>query len=160
MTAALYTAMCVALAPISYGAVQIRVAEALTLLPVISPVFIIGVTVGCLLSNIVGLMTGANIIGVMDIVFGTAATFAAAVLTYKLRKIKIGKIPVLAALPPVIINAVVIGAELMFVEAGGFNLKLFLFNASYVGLGQTAACFLVGLPLVYFLPKALRVEGL
>ena len=153
MIAALYTALCTTTAPISYGPLQVRIAEALTLLPVFSPFLIWGVTLGCALSNLVGFMTGADILGYMDIPFGTAATFLAAVLTYKLRGVRFGKIPVLSALPPVLVNALVIGLELTWLESGGFVPGIFLFNAFYVGLGQTIACFALGLPLVRVLER-------
>lgn len=71
MIAALYTAVSLLLAPFSYGAVQVRVAEALTLLPVFTPDAVVGVTLGCLLTNLLGSSP-------IDAVFGTLATLAAA----------------------------------------------------------------------------------
>lgn len=153
MIAALYTVLCVALAPLSYGMVQIRAAEALTLLPVFSPVAIWGVTLGCALSNLIGFLTGANILGFLDVFFGTAATLAAAFLSWKLRNVRVWRLPVLSAIPPVLVNALVIGLELTVLEAGGFHAGIFLLNAAYVGLGQAAACFGLGLPLAYILEK-------
>jgi uncharacterized membrane protein len=153
MIAALYTALCVALSPLSYGMVQVRVAEALTLLPVFSPIAIWGVTFGCALSNLVGLMTGANILGALDVVFGTAATLVAAALSYGLRNVRVFGIPVLSAIPPVILNAVVVGLELTFMETGGYNAAAFAVNALYVGLGEAISCIALGLPLVYVLGK-------
>ena len=153
MLAAVYTALCIALAPISYGPVQIRAAEALALTAVFSPLCIWGVTLGCALSNIVGLF-GANILGAFDILFGTAATFAAAVLSYRFRKIRVFGLPVLSAVPPVVINAVVIGLELTYVMWGKFVVEAFLINATAVGAGQLISCFALGLPLVYVLEKS------
>ena len=71
MIAAVYTVLTLVLAPISYGAVQVRLSEALTLLPVLFPEAIPGVAVGCLLANILG---GSML---PDIVFGTLATLCA-----------------------------------------------------------------------------------
>ncbi|MDL2234363.1 QueT transporter family protein [Ruminococcaceae bacterium OttesenSCG-928-L11] len=152
MIAALYTAICMALMPLSYGMVQIRAAEALTLLPVFSPVAIWGVTLGCAVSNLVGLFTGANPL-ILDAVFGTLATLIAAVLSYLARNVRVKGIPVLSAVPPVIVNALIIGLEITYLEAGGFHPQMFLLNALYVGAGQAVSCFGLGLPLVYLLQK-------
>ena len=143
MIAAIYTAASIALAPITFGAVQMRASEALTLLPIVTPDAVLGVTAGCLLTNAWGVAAGANILGAADVVLGTFATLSAAVLTRKLRNHRI-----LAAIPPVIINAVVIGAELTFAETGHFPTALLALNMLQVGLGQAIACFALGLPLV------------
>ena len=153
MIAALYTTLCIATAPISFGMVQVRTAEAFTLLPVFSPLGIWGVTLGCALSNLIGFMTGANILGFTDVFLGTAATLIAAVLSYRLRGIRLAGLPVLSAVPPVLVNAVVIGGELCILLTGGLSPKPFLINAAYVGLGQMISCFVLGLPLVYILQK-------
>lgn len=110
MLAAVYTALSVALAPISYGNIQCRVSEALTLLPMIYAPAVPAVTLGCFLTNLIGAMTGANILGLLDVAVGTFATGMAAYLTYKLREKKL-----LAASMPVIFNGVIIGAELGYV---------------------------------------------
>ena len=80
LIAALYAALTLALYPISYGPVQFRVSEALTLLPVFMPEAIPGLFVGCLLANLIGSAT------IWDIVFGSLATLIAAVLTYATRR--------------------------------------------------------------------------
>ena len=71
LIAAFYTALTLALAPISYGPVQMRLSEALTILPAYSPTGIVGVTLGCAVANLVGFLTGANILGALDSLFGT-----------------------------------------------------------------------------------------
>ena len=95
--AAVYVVVCLALAPFSYGAVQVRVAEALCLLPVFGAEYIIGVTLGCLLANLLGST-------VIDVVFGTLATLLACLVTYKLRDIRIKGLAIPASLPPVVFN--------------------------------------------------------
>ena len=74
--AAAYCAVSLALAPLSFGAVQMRVSEAFTLLPVFSPAAIWGVTLGCALSNALG-----SSMGLIDVVFGTSATLIAALMS-------------------------------------------------------------------------------
>ena len=146
--AALYAGVSVALAPLSFGMVQVRVSEALTLLPVFSADAVWGVTLGCFLANLIGMFMGANILGPLDVVLGTAATLAAALLTRALRK----KSPWLAALPPVLINALVIGGELTF-AFGPHTLSVFAVQCAGVALGQAGACFVLGVPLVKLLQK-------
>ncbi len=151
--AAIYTALSVALAPISYGMLQIRVSEALALLPIFAPQAIIGVVLGCFLTNLIGVFTGANILGVLDVFFGTFATLCAAILTYKLRNIKTFNMPVASAFPPIIINAVIIGLELTYLFMGTFELVVFLSQSLWIALGQTISCLIIGLILVRTIEK-------
>ena len=154
LIAAIYTVIGMVLAPFSFGAVQVRVSEALTLLPVFGFSSVWGVTIGCFLTNLIGLATGANILGRLDIVFGTLATFTAAILTYLLRNVRFKGLPVLAALPPVIINAVVVGWELcMLVNNGAFSWVIFGAQALSVGIGQFISCVILGQLLVKVIEK-------
>ncbi|HPJ01274.1 MAG TPA: QueT transporter family protein [Candidatus Limiplasma sp.] len=135
--AALYAALTVVFAPISYGVVQFRIAEALTLLPILFPQAIPGLAVGCLVANLVGGF------GIWDVVFGTLATLIAALLTYRLRK-NIW----FAAAPPVLVNAVIVSLLLHFV----LELPL-LPTMGTVGLGQLAVVYVLGIPLMLALSR-------
>ncbi len=146
--AAIYTVISLALAPISFGAIQIRIAEALTLLPALSFLGVYGVTLGCFITNLVGVFTGVNILGFWDVIFGTLATLIAALLTYKFRKIRFNGYPILSAFMPVVVNAVIIGAELTFILAPSFTLGYFTLFALEVGIGEFLSCFILGLPLL------------
>lgn len=100
------------------GAIQVRISEALTILPFFTPAAIPGLAIGCLLSN---LLTGA---AVYDVVFGSLATLLGAVGTYLLRKHKF-----LCTLPPVIANMVIIPFVLRYgyglaMEVGGHDLAI------------------------------------
>ena len=132
VVAALYTALTLVFAPISFSQIQLRVSEALTLLPVLSGASVPGLFIGCLISN---LITGQPW---QDVVFGSLATLIAALLTRKFRK-KIG----LAALMPVLVNGLVIGLMLYYV----YGLPAFI-SILTVGAGELAVCFLLGIPLV------------
>ena len=136
LVAAIYAALTLLLQPISFGfgGVQLRVSEALTLLPVLMPASVPGLFVGCLLANLLG---GAT---TLDVVFGSLTTLAAALLTRKWRDR-----PLLAAFPPVILNALVVGSLLRY--AYGVAMPLWLCMLS-VGLGQAAACYALGLPVM------------
>ena len=139
--AALYTALTLLLQPISFGAIQFRVAEALTLLPILCAEAVPGLFVGCLLANLLG---G----GVwFDVVFGSLATLLAAVLTRSLRKQ-----PFLAALMPVLANGLIVGAVvyLGYVRAPGdpVNTVTLLSTMGTVALGEAVVCYVLGLPML------------
>jgi len=138
--AALYAALTLGFQAISYGAVQMRVSEAMTLLPVLFPEAIPGLAVGCLISNLFNPM-GATI---YDIVFGTLATLLAAVLTRWLRKNVW-----LAAVPPVACNAVIVGLVLTY----AYGIDVLWMNMLTVGIGEAAVCFVLGVPLAKVLEK-------
>jgi len=134
--AALYAAVTVILAPISYGMVQVRVSEALTVLPFIFPESVPGLFLGCLIANTYGGL------GMIDIVFGSLATLVAGYLTSRMPSL------FLAPLPPVVLNAVVVGFILKY--ALGTPLLL---SMLYVGAGEFVSCYLLGLPLLYWLKR-------
>ena len=115
MIAAVYTVISLVLAPFSFGNIQVRIAEALTLLPLIYAPSIWGVTLGCFLTNLIGVLMGVNPTGVLDTVIGTSATLLAALCTYKLRDVKFRDIPVWSILMPVLFNMVFVGIELGFI---------------------------------------------
>ena len=123
--AALYAALTLLLAPISYGPIQLRLSEALTVLPILLPQAVPGLFVGCLIANLyTGMLT--------DIVFGSLATLLAAIGTYLLRKHS-----VLAAACPVISNGVIVGLVLSL----SFNLPVALTMAE-VAIGEIGAVLL------------------
>ena len=87
---------------------------------------------------------GANILGAADIVIGTSATLVAALMTGWLRNFRIKGMPIAATIPPIVVNAVVIGAELTFAETGKIFSPLLWINMFQVGLGQLIACTVGG----------------
>ncbi len=134
--AALYAAITIVLHPLSYGVVQVRVSEALTVVPFIFPESILGLFLGCLIANIYGGL------GMIDIVFGSMATLIAGYLTRKMPGVW------LAPLPPVLVNAIVVAFILRLVIGAPLVLSMV-----YVGVGQALACYGLGLPLLYLLRK-------
>ncbi len=153
IVASIYVTVSILLAPFSFGAIQVRVAEALTMLPVISPVSIYGVTLGCIITNLYGAATGANILGIVDVFLGSGATLVAAIMSYKLRNIRFKGVPIASCLPPILINAVVIGGELSVAITGGLSVASWGLFGLQVGLGQLASCAVLGIPLVKLLEK-------
>lgn len=132
---------------LAYGPIQFRVSEVLTLLPIFTPAAIPGVTIGCFIANIASF-------NVIDMIFGTVATLCAAVLTYLLKDIKLKGLPLLAMLPPVIVNALVIGAEIAcFFLPGGYSFWGFIISGIEVGIGQLAVCYGLGIPFYLLVKK-------
>lgn len=144
--AAIYAAVTILLAPISYGMIQVRVAEALTILPFFSPFSIIGLFLGCLISNFF------SPIGPLDIIVGSLATLISAIATYYIGKMKSKYAKYLAPLPPVIFNALFVGILISNVFSNG-NIYSFVISGLWVGLGEAAACYILGLPLLLFIEK-------
>ena len=149
MIAALYTVLTLVAAMLNwaYGPVQFRFSEAMTVLPMFTPAAIPGLAVGCFLSNVWSNM------GVMDMIFGTLATLLAAVATRAARHVRVKGIPVLAPLPPVVCNALIVGLEITLVSPGGFLWPAFLANALSVGAGELVVCYVLGLPLAILLDQ-------
>ncbi len=150
LVTAIYAALTVLLAPISYGPIQFRISEALTVFPFLMPNTIWGVAVGCFLAN---LFTGS----ILDIVFGTLATLLAALLTaYFGRKGNTVKNRLLGCLMPVLFNAVIVGAVLTWgyrFQEFDSPLASYGFNALTVGIGEAGVLYLLGLPLIALLPR-------
>jgi len=147
MMAAMYVALVMALPWLSFGPFQVRVAEALAILPVFTPFAIIGVSLGCFIANL------ASPYGVIDTIVGTLASVIAGVITYRLRNIRFWGLPILSALSPVIVNAVIIGAMLSITYTGSLNPVVFATYAISVGAGQMVACVALGLPLLKALER-------
>lgn len=144
--AAVYVVLCLVLAPFSYGAVQVRVAEALCLLPVFGAEYIVGVTLGCFLANLFGST-------IIDVVFGTLATLLACLVTYRLRHLRIKGLSIPASLPPVLFNAVIVGIEItvFFTDYTVMSAPLWLLcvtNGISVGIGELISCTVLGVLLV------------
>lgn len=140
MIAAIYVVLTLLGASFSYGEIQVRISEALTILPVFTPAAIPGVFLGCLLSNILG---GCI---VPDIIFGSLATLAGAFFTWKLR----GRSKFLAPLPPIIANALVVPFVLRYGYQMPFPIPFMMLT---VGIGEVVSCGILGLALHTMLSK-------
>ena len=144
MIAAIYVVLCIVFEPISYGAIQTRVAEALTVLPFFTPAAVPGLFIGCLAANLLG----GGIL--LDVAFGSVATLIGAVGTYLLRK----KSRYLAPLPPIVANVLIIP----FVLRYGYGDPLPIpFLMGTVGLGEILSCGMMGTVLLVVLSRYKRV---
>lgn len=153
MIAAIYTGLCFVpgLSLIAFGPVQVRIAEALTVLPVIYQPAVYGVTLGCFLANLTGAMTGLNPTGYIDAAVGTLATFLAAVCTYRLRNKRIRNVPLLSMLMPVVFNFFIVGAELGFLYMPEHKVLGMFINGTWVAIGE-----FISVIAGYFLARALK----
>jgi uncharacterized membrane protein len=151
MIAAIYVALTLSLSFISYGPIQFRISEALTILPYFTPAAIPGLFVGCFISNLLG-----SPFGFVDIIIGSLATLLAAILSRKMPK------KYFVPLPPIVVNAIFVGTELYY------GAKLLNFNQAIVGdlvkygllpailmvgFGELVVCYLLGYPLLLLLDK-------
>lgn len=140
MIAAVYVVLTYVFAPFSFGEVQIRIAEALTILPVFTPAAVPGLFIGCFIGNILG---GAIL---PDIIFGSLATLIGAFFTYRVRD----KNRFLAPLPPIIANMVIVP----FVLRYGYGILLPVsFMMLTVGAGEIISCGILGMALYLALWK-------
>ena len=142
--AAVYAVLTICTSAISYGPIQFRVAEALCILPFFHPAATIGLTLGCLIANLF------STVSAMAIIVGTAATLLACMMTQRIKSLW------LAPLPPVLVNAVMIGAEIAIVSTPEAFWNGFVLFGAQVGLGELVVMYLLGLPLLL----ALRKNGL
>ena len=129
---------------LTFGPIQIRFAEALTVLPFFFPAAVPGLTLGCFLTNLL------SPYGPLDVIFGTLATAAAAVLTRKVRHVW------LAPLPPILTNLLVLPLLWSWTEIGEINEAFraaVVFNAATFLPGQIVACYGLGLLLLRALPR-------
>ena len=138
--AAVYVVLTLVFAPFSYGEVQVRISEALTILPFFTPAAVPGLFVGCIIANILG--EGIPV----DIIFGSIATLIGAVFTYKLRNSS----KWLAPVPPIAANTVIVPFVLYY--GYGVNLPIPLMMLT-VGVGEIISCGVFGMILLTALSK-------
>ena len=146
LIAALYVVLTMIFQPISFGAIQFRIAEALTLLPLLTVDAVPGLFVGCLIANLLG---G----GVwFDVVLGSVATLLAAICTRRFRAK-----PFQGAIFPTVFNGLIVGPVVYFayVRAPGdpVSVSTLLFNMATVAFGELAVCYVLGIPMFYALKK-------
>ncbi len=137
--AAIYTVLVLIFQMTSFGPIQFRIAEALTVLPYFTPAAIPGVTIGCFLSAI---FSGADI---LDIVFGSLATLIAAILSYQLRRHKF-----LVPIPPILANAIIIPWVLKFAYGEAQSIPFMMLT---VGASEFIVVGIIGMALLLALEK-------
>jgi uncharacterized membrane protein len=135
--AAIYFVLTFFLTPISFGPVQVRISEAMSVLVFFTPAAVPGLAIGCLISNL------ASPYGMLDIVFGTLATLLSAICARRIRH------KWLIGIPYVVFNAVIVGYVLHLMVAG----LGWLYAALGVGLGELLSVYVLGIPLLNLIDK-------
>lgn len=162
--AAIYVALTLLLAPLSYGPLQFRLSEVLTVLPALTPAAIPGLFLGCLLSNLMN----PSPLGLIDIIFGSLATLLSAWLTSllgcRIRESQVKTISwatVIALLPPVLINGIVVGFYLPFlIPEIGTSVPAILGTMLSVAASEAVVVYVIGWPLLAGLRRAnLKMPG-
>ena len=167
MIAALYAAATLiamfVLQGLAWGPVQFRISEAITVLAVLTPAAVPGLTIGCIIANLASIaLNGTGALGLLDVVFGSTATCLGALWAWKFRSR-----PKLALLGPVLANALIVPAYLPLLLQGfgfytipftdisleGAYVPMYLFGALATGLGQALVVYVLGLPLLTALKR-------
>jgi uncharacterized membrane protein len=154
--AALYVVFTLPFAQFAFGPIQFRLAEIMVILPIFTPAAIPGLTIGCFLANLLN----PNNLGVIDIVFGSLATLAAAVLTRliarKCKKLPLVPRDLLSIFPAVPVNAIIVGTYLSFLlntTGDTVTLAVIAVNVLYVGLSEAVVVYALGYPFLILLRK-------
>ena len=145
---AIYVVLCLVLEPISFGVIQFRISEILCLLAIEFPYAIIANTIGCLLSN---LLFGG--LGIVDAVFGSAATLLGCLLAYLLRNKRYKNLPILSCLSIVLTNGIIVGIELGFITN---NINMIPITILQITLSEFIVIMLIGLPMYNKLIKTVK----
>ena len=151
------------LGSLAWGPIQFRVSEALCVLALFTPAAIPGLTLGCVIANVMNIViSGTGMLGMLDVVFGSLATFAGALFTWKMRRH-----PLVALAGPVFANALIVPAYLpLLLQGVGFYtipfttisldnswLFMYLFGLVTTGVGEAVIMYVLGYPLARSLAK-------
>lgn len=148
VVAAVYIALCFLFKPFSFGIIQFRISEALCVLPIFMPEAIFGLFIGCIISNFLG---GASVV-LIDAVLGSLTTLVAAILTRKTYKTT--KNIFLSLLPPIYLNALIVGSYVPFLYSDPSEAPFLIFwSILSVLLGEAAVIILLGFPFAKALEK-------
>lgn len=151
------------LGSLAWGPIQFRVSEALCVLALFTPAAIPGLTLGCVIANVMNIViSGTGMLGMLDVVFGSLATFAGALFTWKMRRH-----PLVALAGPVLANALIVPAYLpLLLQGVGFYAIpfttisldnswpfMYLFGLVTTGVGEAVIMYVLGYPLARSLAK-------
>ena len=148
---------------LAWGPIQFRISEALCALALLTPAAVPGLTLGCAIANIANIaLSGTGALGLLDVVFGSLATCAGALFTWKMRKH-----PAIALAGPVFANALIVPAYLpiLLMGVGFYTIPftsisldgawplMYLFGLVTTGAGEAVIMYVLGYPLYRSLAK-------
>ena len=154
----------------SWGPIQFRISEAITVLALFTADAIPGLSLGCAIANVANIaLSGVGTLGLLDVVFGSLATVLGAMFSWHFRKR-----PALAVLGPVLSNAIIVPSYLPIMLKGlgfytipftsidleGSYVLMYLFGFVATGIGEAAVMYLLGLPLYRVLKRSPLSEQL
>ena len=137
LVASVYTVLSLVIAPFSFGPIQVRLGEILMLLCLADKNYVYALTLGCFITNLIGIVTAVNPM-ILDIFVGTLATFIAGLLVYRFRNVLTFGRPLFALSWVAIINGILVGLELLYYFGGG-AMGLLSYIVS-VAIGEVIAC--------------------
>lgn len=155
---------------LAWGPIQFRVSEALCILAMFTPAAVPGLTIGCALANLLNIaLSGTGMLGLLDVVFGSAATLLGALWMCRFRAR-----PLLALAGPVVCNALIVPAYLPLMLQGlgfytipftsisldGAYLPMYLFGLISTGVGEAVILYVLGYPLYRALSRTSVLQGL
>ncbi len=156
ITAALYVVLTMLVAPIAYGPIQCRISEILTILPAFSMGYVPDVSLGCLLAN---LFNPAGNLGPVDVIGGTLATVIAGIFSRILGK----KNKLLAIIPPIVANGLIVGGYLPFLlvdDTSEITAAVVGISMLEVAASEAVLLIVVGIPLILLINKTSRLKSL
>ena len=151
LCAALYASLTLACLPLSYGMVQFRISEVMTLLVFFNPGYVPSLLIGCFVANLLG--PG----GIVDAVFGTCASLFAFLWIITARKIKNEKVALFVSAAGPVVSSFIIAFEMKFALQDPLSFWLWFF---YVAIGQAVVLYVLGCPLALYIRKKDRLLDL
>lgn len=147
IVSALYIVICLILVPISFGPIQLRLGEILCLLSIENPIYIISISVGCLISNLL-----LSPLGAIDVIVGTFASLLGCGLGYILRNKKINNFPLLSTIAISLVNAFIISLEMNYILG---NQTIFFYSLIEIFISEIIILVIIGYPIYN---KLIKIE--
>lgn len=147
IVSALYIVICLILAPISFGPFQLRLGEILCLLSIENPIYIISISIGCLISNLL-----LSPLGAIDAIVGTFASLLGCGLGYILRNKKINNFPLLSTIAISLVNAFIVSLEMNYILG---NQTIFLYSLIEIFISEIIILVIIGYPIYN---KLIKIE--
>lgn len=156
--ATIYVVVSLVLNFLSFGPIQVRIAEVLIITAIISKDGIYGMTLGCFLTNLIGTTMGFSALGIVDVVGGTLLTLVSAIMAYYFRqyKTKKSKIPLLSLFMPVIFNMFGLPFIFAYILHDGFVVSVYFSEVLFIFIGQFISCVVLGYIVFDALKNQLR----
>ena len=144
----IYIILCYIFSFISFGPIQLRISEILCLLTIENPIFLIGIVIGCFISNLL-----LSPLGTIDAIVGTLATIIGCLCGYAFRKTKYKNFPLLSAIIISLVNAIIVAIEIKYVLG---NSNIFIYSFLEILLGELVVLVVIGYPIYNKLLKIIN----